>query len=260
VADHYAENDAHALDIARRCVANLNRRKPVPVEVQKPRAPLFDPSEIYGIVGTDLRKQFDVRDVIARIVDGSEFDEFKRYYGQTLVTGFAHVHGYPVGIIANNGILFSEAAQKGAHFIELCCQRNIPLLFLQNITGFMVGQKYEAEGIAKHGAKMVMAVACANVPKITVLIGGSFGAGVLAQVKREGMERKGQSWSAEDEAAFKQPVIDTYEQQGHPYYASARLWDDGVIDPADTRRILGLALAASLNAPTQDTRFGVFRM
>ena len=236
VADHYAENDAHALDIARRCIANLNRRKPVPVEIREPRAPLYNPDEIYGIVGTDLRKQFDVRDVIARIVDGSVFDEFKRYYGSTLVTGFAHIHGYPVGIIANNGILFSESAQKGAHFIELCCQRNIPLLFLQNITGFMVGQKYEAEGIAKHGAKMVMAVACANVPKITVLIGGSYGAGnygmcgrayspdflwmwpnarisvmggeqaanVLATVKREGMERKGQNRSAAEEAEFKQ--------------------------------------------------------
>lgn len=246
VADHYAENDAHALEIARRSISNLNRRKPAEVEIRKPKAPLYDAEEIYGIVGTDLRKQFDVRDVIARIVDGSEFDEFKRYYGQTLVTGFAHIHGYPVGIIANNGILFSEAAQKGAHFIELCCQRNIPLLFLQNITGFMVGQKYEAEGIAKHGAKMVMAVACANVPKITVLIGGSFGAGnygmcgrayspdflwmwpnarisvmggeqaagVLAQVKREGMERKGQDWSTEEEAEFKQPVIDKYEEQG----------------------------------------------
>ena len=292
VADHYAENDAHALEIARRSVANLNRRKPVPVEVQKPRAPLYDAEEIYGIVGTDLRKQFDVRDVIARIVDGSEFDEFKRYYGQTLVTGFAHIHGYPVGIIANNGILFSEAAQKGAHFIELCCQRNIPLLFLQNITGFMVGQKYEAEGIAKHGAKMVMAVACANVPKITVLIGGSFGAGnygmcgrayspdflwmwpnarisvmggeqaagVLAQVKREGLERKGQEWSAEEEAKFKKPVIDKYEEQGHPYYASARLWDDGVIDPAQTREVVALSLSATLNRPAKPTRFGVFRM
>ncbi|TVT33550.1 carboxyl transferase domain-containing protein [Marinobacter vinifirmus] len=292
VADHYAENDAHALDTARRCIANLNRRKPVPVELREPKAPLYNPEEIYGIVGTDLRKQFDVRDVIARIVDGSEFDEFKRYYGSTLVTGFAHIHGYPVGIIANNGILFSESAQKGAHFIELCCQRNIPLLFLQNITGFMVGQKYEAEGIAKHGAKMVMAVACANVPKITVLIGGSYGAGnygmcgrayspdflwmwpnarisvmggeqaanVLATVKREGMERKGQDWSAEEEAEFKQPIADKYEQQGHPYYASARLWDDGVIDPAQTREVVALSLSATLNRPARPTRFGVFRM
>jgi 3-methylcrotonyl-CoA carboxylase beta subunit len=292
VADHYAENDAHALEIARRCVANLNRRKPVPVEVQKPKAPLYDAEEIYGIVGTDLRKPFDVRDVIARIVDGSEFDEFKRYYGQTLVTGFAHIHGYPVGIIANNGILFSESAQKGAHFIELCCQRNIPLLFLQNITGFMVGRKYESEGIAKHGAKMVMAVACAEVPKITVLIGGSYGAGnygmcgrayspdflwmwpnarisvmggeqaanVLAQVRREGLERKGERWSEEAEAAFKRPITEKYEHQGHPYYASARLWDDGVIDPAQTREVVALSLSAALNRPAQPTRFGVFRM
>ncbi len=292
VADHYAENDAHALEITRRCIANLNRRKPVPVEIREPRAPLYNPDEIYGIVGTDLRKQFDVRDVIARIVDGSEFDEFKRYYGSTLVTGFAHIHGYPVGIIANNGILFSESAQKGAHFIELCCQRNIPLLFLQNITGFMVGQKYEAEGIAKHGAKMVMAVACANVPKITVLIGGSYGAGnygmcgraydprflwmwpnariavmggeqaagVLAQVKQEQSERAGKSLGDDEVAAIKQPILEQYERQGHPYYSSARLWDDGVIDPAQTREVLGLALSAALNAPIEPTRFGVFRM
>jgi len=292
VADHYAESDAHALDIARRCVANLNRRKPVPVELKEPRAPLYSADEIYGIVGTDLRKQFDVREVIARLVDGSEFDEFKRYYGSTLVTGFARIHGYPVGIIANNGILFSESAQKGAHFIELCCQRNIPLLFLQNITGFMVGQKYEAEGIAKHGAKMVMAVACANVPKITVLIGGSYGAGnygmcgrayspdflwmwpnarisvmggeqaagVLATVRREGIERKGQSWSAEEEARFRKPIADTYEHQGHPYYASARLWDDGVIDPAETREVVALSLSSTLNRPAKPSRFGVFRM
>ena len=292
VADHYAENDAHALEIARRCISNLNRRKPADVEIRKPKAPLYNAEEIYGIVGTDLRKQFDVRDVIARIVDGSEFDEFKRYYGQTLVTGFAHIHGYPVGIIANNGILFSESAQKGAHFIELCCQRNIPLLFLQNITGFMVGQKHESEGIAKHGAKMVMAVACAEVPKITVLIGGSFGAGnygmcgrayspdflwmwpnarisvmggeqaagVLATVKREGMERKGQEWSADEEAEFKKPIVDSYEHQGHPYYASARLWDDGVIDPAQTREVVALSLSATLNRPAKPTRFGVFRM
>jgi 3-methylcrotonyl-CoA carboxylase beta subunit len=292
VADHHAENDVHALNIARRCIANLNRRKRTELEVRPPRSPLYSPDEIYGIVGTDLKKQFDVREVIARTVDGSEFDEFKPLYGQTLVTGFAHIHGYPVGIVANNGILFSESALKGAHFVELCCQRQIPLLFLQNITGFMVGQKHEAEGIAKHGAKMVMAVACATVPKITVLIGGSFGAGnygmcgrayspdflwmwpnarisvmggeqaagVLATVKREGMERKGQPWSEEDEARFRQPIVDTYEQQGHPYYASARLWDDGVIDPAQTRDVVALSLSATLNRPIVPTRFGVFRM
>jgi 3-methylcrotonyl-CoA carboxylase beta subunit len=292
VADHYAENDAHALHIARRCISHLNRRKPAEAELRKPEAPLYKAEEIYGIVGTDLRKQFDVRDVIARIVDGSEFDEFKRYYGQTLVTGFAHIHGYPVGIIANNGILFSESAQKGAHFIELCCQRNIPLLFLQNVTGFMVGQKYEAEGIAKHGAKMVMAVACANVPKITILIGGSFGAGnygmcgrayspdflwmwpnarisvmggeqaasVLATVKRDNIERKGGQWSAQEEDAFKAPIRAQYEHEGHPYYSTARLWDDGIIAPSDTRRVLGLGLAAARHAPAEATRFGVFRM
>lgn len=292
VADHYAENDAHALEIARRCISNLNRRKPTDVEIRKPKAPLFNAEEIYGIVGTDLRKQFDVRDVIARIVDGSEFDEFKRYYGQTLVTGFAHIHGYPVGIIANNGILFSESAQKGAHFIELCCQRNIPLLFLQNITGFMVGRKYENEGIARHGAKLVTAVSTAAVPKFTVILGGSFGAGnygmcgrafsprllflwpnarisvmggeqaasVLATVRRDGLEARGQSWSAEEEEAFKAPIRDQYEHEGHPYYATARLWDDGIIQPSDTRRVLALGLSAALNAPIEDTRFGVFRM
>jgi len=292
VADHYAENDLHALQIARRCIANLNRRKKVEVDIVAPVEPRFSTDDIYGIVGTDLRKPYDVREIIARIVDGSEFDEFKKLYGQTLVTGFAHIYGYPVGIIANNGILFGESAQKGAHFIELCCQRNIPLLFLQNITGFMVGRKYEAEGIAKHGAKMVMAVACANVPKLTVLIGGSFGAGnygmcgraynpdflwmwpnarisvmggeqaagVMATVKREGLERTGQEWSKEDEASFKQPIIDTYEHQGHPYYASARLWDDGVIDPIQTREVIGMGLSATLNRPVTDTRFGVFRM
>ena len=292
VADHYAENDRHALEIARRSIANLNRRKPADITLQEPRSPLYSAEEIYGIVGTDLRKQFDVRDVIARIVDGSEFDEFKRLYGQTLVTGFAHIHGYPVGIIANNGILFGESAQKGAHFVELCCQRQIPLLFLQNITGFMVGRKYESEGIAKHGAKMVMAVACAQVPKITVLIGGSFGAGnygmcgrayspdflwmwpnarisvmggeqaagVLATVRREGFERKGETWSKEEEEKFRKPIVDTYEHQGHPYYASARLWDDGVIDPAQTREVLALSLSATLNRPVRPTRFGVFRM
>ncbi|MBR9866968.1 MAG: methylcrotonoyl-CoA carboxylase [Oceanospirillales bacterium] len=292
VADHYAENDHHALEIARTCVANLNRRKEINIKTQAPKEPLYPSDELYGIVGTDLRKPYDVREVIARIVDGSEFDEFKKLYGTTLVTGFAHIHGYPVGIIANNGILFGESAQKGAHFIELCCQRKIPLLFLQNITGFMVGQKYESEGIAKHGAKMVMAVACADVPKFTVLIGGSFGAGnygmcgrayspnlmfmwpnarisvmggeqaagVLATVKRDNMDRNGEQWSVEDEASFKKPIIDTYEHQGHPYYASARLWDDGVIDPKQTRDVIGMSLSAALNKPVGDTHFGVFRM
>ena len=287
---------------ARRRVAASNSTRvavPTPVSVAASVASAVRIAQLatsaasfYGIVGTDLRKQFDVRDVIARTVDGSEFDEFKRYYGQTLVTGFAHIHGYPVGIIANNGILFSEAAQKGAHFVELCCQRNIPLLFLQNITGFMVGQKYESEGIAKHGAKMVMAVACANVPKITVLIGGSFGAGnygmcgrayspdflwmwpnarisvmggeqaasVLATVKRDGMEARGEEWSAEDEAAFKAPIRETYEAEGSPYYSTARLWDDGVIDPADTRTVLGLALEAASRTPLAEVSYGVFRM
>ncbi|WP_151705427.1 carboxyl transferase domain-containing protein [Nitrincola alkalilacustris] len=292
VADHYAENDLHALQIARSCIANLNRRKKVELDIVAPVEPRLSAEDIYGIVGTDLRKPYDVREIIARIVDGSEFDEFKKLYGQTLVTGFAHIYGYPVGIIANNGILFGESAQKGAHFIELCCQRNIPLLFLQNITGFMVGRKYESEGIAKHGAKMVMAVACANVPKLTVLIGGSFGAGnygmcgraynpdflwmwpnarisvmggeqaagVMATVKREGLERTGKEWSKEDEASYKQPIIDTYEHQGHPYYASARLWDDGVIDPIQTREVIGMGLSATLNRPVTETRFGVFRM
>ncbi|OPX56879.1 3-methylcrotonyl-CoA carboxylase beta subunit [Oceanospirillum multiglobuliferum] len=292
VADHYAMNDQHALQIARKCVSRLNPHKQVTLDVQPSRPPLYDPEEIYGIVSEDLRKPYDVREVIARMVDGSEFDEFKQLYGTTLVTGFARLHGYPVGIIANNGVLFSEAALKGAHFIELCAQRGIPLVFLQNITGFMVGGKYESEGIAKNGAKMVMAVACAKVPKFTVLIGGSFGAGnygmcgraydptmmwmwpnarisvmggeqaagVLAQVKRDNMERKGETWAAEDEAAFKKPIVDQYEHQGHPYYASARLWDDGVIDPAQTRDALGLAISAALNAPAKDTRFGVFRM
>jgi 3-methylcrotonyl-CoA carboxylase beta subunit len=292
VADHYAENDAHALQIARTTVSNLNRKKNLDLDIREPKAPLYSADEIYGIVGTDLKKPFDVREIIARIVDGSEFDEFKKMYGTTLVTGFAHIHGYPVGIVANNGILFSDSAQKGAHFIELCCQRKIPLLFLQNITGFMVGQKSESEGIAKHGAKLVTAVACANVPKLTVLIGGSFGAGnygmcgrayspnflwmwpnarisvmggeqaagVLATVRRDNMDRQGQEWSAEDEAEFKKPIIDTYEHQGHPYYASARLWDDGVIDPAQTRDVIGMGLSAALNKPIADTKFGVFRM
>ncbi|GAA3546927.1 carboxyl transferase domain-containing protein [Zobellella aerophila] len=292
VADHYAENDVHALHIARRCVANLNRRKQLDMPLAPPAEPRYPIEELYGIVGTDLRKSFEVREVIARLVDGSEFDEFKRYYGQTLVTGFARIHGYPVGIVANNGILFGESAQKGTHFIELCCQRNIPLLFLQNITGFMVGRKYEADGIAKHGAKMVMAVACARVPKITVLIGGSFGAGnygmcgraynpdflwmwpnarisvmggeqaagVLATVRRESLARVGTPWSAAQEADFKRPIIDSYEHQGHPFYASARLWDDGVIDPAQTRTVVAMSLSAALNRPAADTRFGVFRM
>jgi 3-methylcrotonyl-CoA carboxylase beta subunit len=293
VADHLAENDLHALGLARSVVANLNWRKPEPLLLQPPRRPLFDAAELHGIIPTDARKPFDVREIIARIVDGSEFDEFKARYGATLVTGFAHIEGLPVGIVANNGVLFSESAMKAAHFIELCCQRRIPLVFLQNITGFMVGRKYEAEGIAKHGAKMVTAVATATVPKFTVIIGGSFGAGnygmcgraysprflwmwpnarisvmggeqaasVLATVKRDGIEAKGGHWSAEQEAAFKQPILDQFSQQAHPYYASARLWDDGVIDPADTRRVLALGLSASLNAPIPDRpRFGVFRM
>ncbi|SEI75079.1 3-methylcrotonyl-CoA carboxylase beta subunit [Allopseudospirillum japonicum] len=292
VADHYALNDEHALQLARRAVARLNPKKQVHLDIQPARPPLYDPQEIYGIVGTDLRKPFDVREVIARMVDGSEFDEFKQNYGTTLVTGFARLHGYPVGIVANNGVLFSESALKGAHFIELCAQRKIPLIFLQNITGFMVGRKYESEGIAKNGAKMVTAVACADVPKFTVLIGGSFGAGnygmcgraydpnlmwmwpnsrisvmggeqaanVLAQVKRDNLERQGQDWPAQDEEDFKRPIREQYEHQGHPYYASARLWDDGILDPAQTRDALGLAISASLNAPQRETRFGVFRM
>ncbi len=292
VADHLAENDMHALALARRTVASLNRAKTLPIAVREPRAPLHPPEELHGIVPTDTRKPYDVREIIARLVDGSEFDEFKARYGTTLVTGFAHIEGMPVGIVANNGILFAESAEKGAHFIELCCQRKVPLVFLQNITGFMVGRKYENEGIARAGAKMVTAVACAQVPKFTVIVGGSFGAGnygmcgraysprflwmwpnarisvmggeqaasVLATVKRDGLEAKGGTWSADEEAAFKAPIREQYERQGHPYYASARLWDDGVIDPADTRRVLALALSASLNAPIPETRFGVFRM
>ncbi|WP_136067821.1 carboxyl transferase domain-containing protein [Modicisalibacter radicis] len=292
VADHYADNDAHALQLARRAVSRLNWRKHGELAMRESRSPRLDPEEIYGIVGTDLKKPYDVREVIARLVDDSDFDEFKRYYGDTLVTGFAHLHGHPVGIVANNGVLFSESAQKGAHFIELCAQRKIPLVFLQNITGFMVGSKYEQQGIAKHGAKLVTAVACARVPKFTVLIGGSFGAGnygmcgrayepnllfmwpnarisvmggdqaanVLAQVKREQFERSDEDWSADDEAAFKAPIRDQYEHQGHPFYASARLWDDGVIDPLQTRDVLGLALSAAMNAEIEDTKFGVFRM
>jgi 3-methylcrotonyl-CoA carboxylase beta subunit len=292
VTDHYALNDGHALGLARRIVANLNQVKRPDLELREPAEPLYDPAELHGIVGADLRKPFEVREVIARIVDGSALDEFKALYGTTLVTGFAHIFGYPVGLLANNGILFSESALKGAHFIELCCQRGIPLIFLQNITGFMVGRKYEAGGIAKDGAKLVTAVASASVPKFTVIVGGSFGAGnygmcgrayaprflwmwpnarisvmggeqaanVLAQVRRDGIEREGQSWSAEEEAAFKQPILDQYESQGHPYYASARLWDDGIIAPADTRMVLGLGISGALNAPIGKTEFGVFRM
>ncbi|HNE15139.1 MAG TPA: carboxyl transferase domain-containing protein [Rhodocyclaceae bacterium] len=292
VADHLAENDAHALYIARRIVANLNRVKPVALRLADAEEPLYDPEEIYGILPSDTRKPYDVREIIARVVDGSRFDEFKARYGTTLVCGFAHLYGYPVGIVANNGILFGESAQKGAHFIELCAQRGIPLVFLQNITGFMVGRKYENGGIAKDGAKMVTAVATAQVPKFTVLIGGSFGAGnygmcgraysprflwmwpnsrisvmggeqaasVLATVRRDGIEARGGRWSRDEEEAFKSPIRQQYEDQGHPYYATARLWDDGVIDPAQTRRILGLSLSASLNTPILPTRFGVFRM
>ena len=291
VTDHLAQTDSHALGIARRIVANLNRPG-VPAPPRPPAEPLYDAEEIYGIVPADRRRPFEVRDIIARIVDGSELDEFKQLYGPTLVTGFAHIFGYPVGILANNGILFGESAKKGAHFIELCCQRNIPLVFLQNITGFMVGQKYEAGGIAKDGAKLVTAVATAGVPKFTVVIGGSFGAGnygmcgraygprflwmwpnarisvmggeqaasVLAQIRRDGLERRGQDWPAEAEEAFKAPIREQYETQGHPYYASARLWDDGVIDPAQTRRVLGLSIAAAQHTPGTPTKFGLFRM
>ncbi len=292
VADHLAEDDRDALQIARRLVGNLNRRKTLPVAVREAQPPRYPAEELYGIVPKDTRRPFDIREVIARLVDGSEFDEFKAGYGKTLVTGFAHLHGYPIGIVANNGILFSESALKGAHFIELCNQRGIPLVFLQNITGFMVGKKYENAGIAKDGAKMVTAVACSSVPKFTVVIGGSFGAGnyamcgraygarflwmwpnarisvmggeqaasVLATVKRDGIEARGGQWSSDEEEAFKAPVREQYEHQGSPWYATARLWDDGIIDPADTRRVLGLALSASLNAPIEPARFGVFRM
>jgi 3-methylcrotonyl-CoA carboxylase beta subunit len=292
VADHLAQNDTHALALARQAVKNLNAQKNPNIALHTPVPPKFDASELYGIIPTDTRKPFDVREIIARIVDGSEFDEFKARFGTTLVCGFARIEGIPVGIIANNGILFSESALKGAHFIELCCQRKTPLVFLQNITGFMVGRKYENEGIARNGAKMVTAVATAAVPKFTVIIGGSFGAGnygmcgraysprflwmwpnarisvmggeqaasVLATVKRDGIETKGGAWSMEEEEAFKAPIRRQYEDQGHPYYATARLWDDGVIDPADTRRVLALGLSASLNAPVEETRFGLFRM
>ena len=292
VTDYIAANDGHALALTRRVVSNLNRVKRPVFSPGEPVEPLYDPAELYGVIPTDTRKPYDVREVITRIVDGSEFDEFKQLYGTTLVCGFANIWGYPVGIVANNGILFSESALKGAHFIELCSQRGIPLVFLQNITGFMVGSKYETGGIAKDGAKMVTAVACAKVPKFTVLIGGSFGAGnygmcgrafsprflwmwpnarisvmggeqaasVLAQVKRDGIEGRGDTWSAEEEKAFKDPISEQYEFQGHPYYASARLWDDGIIDPADTRMVLGLGISAAFNAPPEKTEFGVFRM
>ncbi|MGC2856465.1 carboxyl transferase domain-containing protein [Novispirillum sp. DQ9] len=292
VTDHYAQDDTHALTIARRIVGDLNRVKRPQVDIARPEDPLYDPAEIYGIVPKDTRKPFDVREIIARLVDGSRFDEFKALYGTQLVCGFARIWGYPVGIVANNGILFSESAQKGAHFVELCNQRGIPLVFLQNITGFMVGRKYESGGIAKDGAKMVMAVSCASVPKFTVIIGGSFGAGnygmcgraygprflwmwpngrisvmggeqaasVLATVRRDAIEAKGRAWAAEDEEAFKAPIRDQYETQGHPYYASARLWDDGIVDPAETRTTLALGLSAALNAPIGKTDYGVFRM
>ena len=292
VADHYARNDHHALKLARRCVSRLNRRKTVGLDIREPQEPLYDVGELHGIVPPDARKHFDVREVIARIVDASEFDEFKALYGTTLICGFARLTGYPLGIVANNGILFGESAQKGAHFVQLCGQRKIPLLFLQNITGFMVGRQYEAGGIVKHGAKLVTAVASVQVPKFTVIIGNSYGAGnygmcgraydprflflwpnarisvmggeqaagVLAQVKREQKEQAGENWSETGEAAFRQPILEQYERQGHPYYASARLWDDGVIDPAQTRQVLGLAISASLNRPVDDSRFGVFRM
>ena len=298
VADHLAEDDAQALGRARRIVAALNTARPQDagrpggLQVRAPRPPRFPADDLYGLVPTDLRSPFDVREVIARLVDDSEFDEFKARFGTTLITGFAHLEGMPVAIVANNGILFSESAQKGAHFIELACQRRIPLVFLQNITGFMVGKKYENEGIARHGAKMVTAVACAQVPKFTVVIGGSFGAGnyamcgraysprflwmwpnarisvmggeqaaqVLARVRRDGIEAKGGAWSDTEQQAFMDPIRRQYETQGDPFYATARLWDDGVIDPADTRRVLALGLAASLNAPIPETRFGVFRM
>ena len=292
VTDHFAENDQHALAIARDIVLHFNRRKQLSVATRPVIDPLYAAEEIYGVLPRDTRHPFDIREIIARIVDASEFQEFKARYGKTLVCGFAHIHGYPVGIIANNGILFAESALKGAHFIELCNQRDIPLVFLQNITGFMVGKKYENAGIAKDGAKMVTAVACSHVPKFTVIIGGSFGAGnyamcgrgyqprflwmwpnarisvmggeqaasVLATVKRDGIEGAGSSWSQHDEDQFKTPIREQYERQGHPYYATARLWDDGVIDPADTRRVLGLALSASFNAPIEKGRFGVFRM
>ena len=292
VADHYALNDDHALEMARNIIASLPTPRRTDIMLRAPRAPAIDGDEIDGVVPASLVTQYDTREVIARLVDGSEFDEFKRNFGTTIVTGFAHIEGIPVAILANNGILYSETAQKAAHFIELACQRKIPLLFLQNITGFMVGRESEAGGIARHGAKMVMAVACANVPKVTVVIGGSYGAGnyamcgraysprfmftwpnarvsvmggpqaasVLATVRRDNIEAEGRTWSAEDEAAFKKPVLDAYEREGHPYYGTSQIWDDGIIAPRETRRVLGLAFAAALNAPIEDTKFGVFRM
>jgi 3-methylcrotonyl-CoA carboxylase beta subunit len=292
VADHYAHNDHHALAIVRSIVAKLEPPRRAAVEPAVPVDPRYAADEIYGVINADIRKPYDVREVIARIVDGSELDEFKARYGTTLVTGFARLWGYPVGIVANNGVLYGESAQKGAHFVELCCQRGIPLVFLQNITGFMVGKKYEAGGIAKDGAKLVTAVSCAQVPKFTVILGGSYGAGnygmcgrafaprflwmwpnarisvmggeqaatVLATIRRDAVEAKGGRWSDGDEEAFKAPIREQYDREGHPYYASARLWDDGVIDPADTRRVLALAISASLNRPIAPTRFGVFRM
>lgn len=292
VTDHYAQNDRHALQMARNAIASLNRKKVDQLATRESLPPNYAEEELYGVVPSDSKTPYDVREVIARIVDASEFDEFKQLYGTTLVCGFARIHGYPVGIVANNGILFSESAVKGAHFIELCCQRGVPLVFLQNITGFMVGSKYEAGGIAKDGAKLVTAVACAKVPKFTVIIGGSFGAGnygmcgraysprflwtwpnarisvmggeqaaqVLAQVKRDNLEARGEQWPDEDAEAFMSPIREQYENQGNPYYAAARLWDDGIIDPADTRTVLGLGISASLNAPIEKTDFGIFRM
>ena len=292
VVDHYADNDEHALDIARSIVSHLNTQKHPTIPLRVPKAPLLAMSDLEALVPTDLKRQYDIREVIGRLVDGSEFDEFKPLYGTTLVTGFAHLAGMPIGIVANNGILFSESALKGAHFIELCAQRRIPLLFLQNISGFMVGRQYEAGGIAKDGAKLVTAVACARVPKITVIVGGSFGAGnygmcgraygprflftwpnarisvmggeqaasVLATVRRDNLEAEGKTWSAEEEETFKAPLRQQYETEGHPYYATARLWDDGIILPSETREVLALAFSACLNAPVEETRFGVFRM
>lgn len=292
VADHLAQNDNHALELARKIVSNCNVKKQISLNIAPSEDPEYNTEEVYGVIPKDARQQYDVREVIARIVDGSDFDEYKALFGPTIVCGFAHIQGYPVGIVANNGILFAESAQKATHFIQLCCQRKVPLVFLQNITGFMVGKQYEENGIAKHGAKMVTAVACAKVPKFTIVIGGSFGAGnygmcgraydprflfmwpnarisvmggeqaagVLATIKRDQYDREGIEWSAEEEAEFKQPISDKYDSEGHPYYASARLWDDGIIDPADTRQILGLAISTSLNKEIEDTKFGIFRM
>jgi 3-methylcrotonyl-CoA carboxylase beta subunit/propionyl-CoA carboxylase len=293
VADHYAVDDDHALELVRGIVATLNIRKQVNLDIQPPEEPLYDLQELYGVIPASFKVAYDAREVIARLVDGSRFREFKALYGVTLVCGFAHIYGYPVGIIANNGILFSESALKATHFIELCTARRIPLLFLQNITGFMVGSEYEAGGIAKDGAKMVHAVANAKVPKLTVIIGGSFGAGnygmcgraygprflwmwpnsrisvmggeqaanVLLTVKQEQLARRNEpQLSLEEQAEFKQPILDKYEYEGNPYYSTARLWDDGILDPAETRQVLGLALSACLNAPVPETQYGVFRM